>query len=126
MRREDEEEKDEMEEEVKVGDTLVIWKEEFIVTDIVKGTYMPHGMIQLKLDHLFSFTGGHVPAELFSVFLARTQIGLVPEPISSYFEPVTIDFYPDKNNCGCLSLTFSTIAFNLLLISHRNPLSFCL
>ena len=106
-------------------DIIVVRGEEFAVVEAVTNPSMPYGMVQLRLDHPFSFSGHHVRADLLSPASARLQLGLVPEAFVMDFEPFTVDFQPEKQNCGRLSFTFSTLAFNYALASHRNPFSFC-
>ena len=110
---------------VAVGDKLLVRGGEFVVKEVIDGELMPRGMKQLVVDHPFSFTGRHIPCRVFSSVCIRLQCGLVPESVIHNYQPFTIDFSPSSHNCGRLSMSFTTVAFNESLTSHRNPFSFC-
>ena len=86
---------------------------------------MPSGMQQLVLDKPLHCNARDVSVCVLSSARVRCQYGLVPDAFILDFEPVTVDFTPNRDtNCGRLSLTFSTISLNESLVSHRNPYAF--
>ena len=111
--------------DVRVGEKIVVRGEEYLVVEIEQNPYTPHSMPQLIVDKPFCFSGWNVPVRVLSSVEVRCQFGLVPEAHILDFEPVTVDFSPKHTNCGRLTVTFSTISFNLSLSSHRNPFAFC-
>ena len=57
---------------VAVGDKLLVRGGEFVVKEVIDGELMPRGMKQL-VDHLFYFTGRHIPCRVFSSVCIRLQ-----------------------------------------------------
>ena len=111
--------------ELNVGDKFVMRGEEFLVLSKEPNPFTPHAMPHVVVDKPFSFSGRHVPVRVFGSVEVRCQLGLVPEAFIHDFEPVTVDFSPRHTNCGRLTVTFSTMSFNLKLSPHRNPFAFC-
>ena len=111
--------------ELNVGDKFVMRGEEFLVLSKEPNPFTPHALPHVVVDKPFSFSGRHVPVRVFGSVEVRCQLGLVPEAFIHDFEPVTVDFSPRHTNCGRLTVTFSTMSFNLKLSSHRNPFAFC-